>query len=68
MNDVPRPCDAHSDFVNFNYPLPNLKAALQRQQKMRIVAIGSSSTAGVAPVLPYPPRLEMLLRENMTAG
>jgi lysophospholipase L1-like esterase len=64
MNDVSRPCDTHPDLVNFSYPLPHLKAALQHEQKIRIVAIGSSSTAGVAPVLPYPPRLEMLLREK----
>src|SRR6266702_2625687 len=64
MNDVSRPSDTHPDLVTFQYPLPHLKAALQFQQKVRIVAIGSSSTAGVAPVLPYPPRLEMLLRQK----
>ncbi len=64
MNDGSRPCDTHPDLVTFKYPLPHLKAALQIQRKIRIVAIGSSSTAGVAPVLPYPPRLEMLLRQK----
>jgi len=64
MNDVSRRGDAHLDLVSFKYPLPHLKAALRFQQKLRIVAIGSSSTAGVAPVLPYPPRLEMLLRQK----
>ena len=64
MNDVSRPCDTHPGVVNFTYPLPHLKAALDQPGKIRIVAIGSSSTAGVVPVLPYPPRLEMLLREK----
>jgi hypothetical protein len=52
MNDVSRPCDTHPDLVNFSYPLLHLKAARQHEQKLSIVAIGSSSTAGVAPVLP----------------
>jgi len=64
MNDASRPCDTHPDLITFKYPLPRLKAALQFQQQFRIVAIGSSSTAGVPPVLPYPPRLEMLLRQT----
>ena len=68
MNEVPRPCDKHPELVTFTYPLPHLKAALQTQRKVRIVAIGSSSTAGVVPVLPvvlpFPPRLEMLLRKK----
>jgi acyl-CoA thioesterase-1 len=72
MNDVPRPCDTHPDVVRFEHRLPCLAAALQTQRKIRIVAIGSSSTAGVVPalppvlplVLPYPPRLEMLLRKK----
>jgi len=64
MNDVSRSRDTHPELVTFKYPLPHLMAALQFQPKIRIVAIGSSSTAGVAPVLPYPPRLEMLLRQK----
>jgi acyl-CoA thioesterase-1 len=64
MNNVSRPCDTHPDIVRFNYPLPRLKVALQQQRNIKIVAIGSSSTAGVDPVLPFPPRLEMLLRQK----
>jgi lysophospholipase L1-like esterase len=64
MGDLARACDTHPDLVKFDHSLPHLKAALQHHQKIRIVAIGSSSTAGVAPVLPYPPRLEMFLREK----
>ncbi|MET3838374.1 SGNH/GDSL hydrolase family protein [Bradyrhizobium sp. OAE829] len=63
MNDVSRTGDP--DIANFKYKLPHLTAALQRPEKIKIVAIGSSSTAGVAPVAPYPPRLEMLLRQKL---
>ena len=63
MNDVSRAGDL--DIANFKYKLPHLTAALQRPEKIKIVAIGSSSTAGVAPVAPYPPRLEMLLRQKL---
>jgi lysophospholipase L1-like esterase len=64
MNDVSRSCAKHPDLTNFKHRLPHLKAALQSNRKVRIVAIGSSSTAGVIPILPYPPRLEMLLRKE----
>jgi hypothetical protein len=64
MNDAPRRCETHPDLTNFRYGLPHLKAALQSKRKVRIVAIGSSSTAGVAPVLPFPPRLELRLRKE----
>jgi len=63
MNDGSRTDDP--DVGNFTYKLPYLTAALQRPDKIKIVAIGSSSTAGVAPVAPYPPRLEMLLRQKL---
>ncbi len=64
MPDAPRPCDTHSDLIDFKYKLPNLRRALKRNRKVRIVAIGSSSTAGADGVLPYPPRLEMFLRQE----
>jgi hypothetical protein len=41
-----RPCDAHLDLFNFKYALPHLTESLKRQRKIKIVAIGSSSTAG----------------------
>ena len=63
MNDASRTGDR--DFVNFKYKLPYLTAALHCPETVKIVAIGSSSTAGVAPVAPYPPRLEMLLRQKL---
>jgi acyl-CoA thioesterase-1 len=64
MPDAPGSCDPHLDIVGFQYPLLHLKDALKSRRKVKVVAIGSSSTAGVAPVLPYPPRLEMLLRQK----
>ena len=63
MSDPSRPCDPHPDLVGFEFPLRHLKEALKRKRKVKIVAIGSSSTAGADGILPYPPRLEMLLRE-----
>jgi hypothetical protein len=61
MPDV-RHCETHLDRFKFNYPLPHLTESLRRQRKTRIVAIGSSSTAGEGDVIPYPARLELLLR------
>jgi len=58
------PCDAHLDLFNFKYALPHLTESLKGQRKIKIVAIGSSSTAGEADIVPYPSRLEMLLRER----
>jgi acyl-CoA thioesterase-1 len=64
MPDVPRPCIAHSELVRFRYPLPNLARAVRSQRKIRIVAIGSSSTAGEGDIVPYPSRLQMALRKQ----
>ena len=68
MPDAPRPCNTHLDLVGFKYPLRNLTQSLKRQRKTRIVAIGSSSTAGERSptgeikIVPFPPRLELALR------
>jgi len=67
MPDPTRPCETHPDLVKFKYPLQHFREALRHQRKVKVVAIGSSSTAGVAPVLPYPPRLEMRLRRKFFA-
>jgi hypothetical protein len=64
MPDATRPCETHPDLVSFKYPLRYFKESLRYRRKIRMVAIGSSSTAGVLPVLPYPPRLEFLLRRK----
>jgi hypothetical protein len=68
MPDAPRPCDTHPGLVAFKYPLPRLTQSLKRQRKTRIVAIGSSSTAGEKSptgeikIVPFPYRLELALR------
>jgi acyl-CoA thioesterase-1 len=64
MPDASRPCDTHPDLVAFKYPLLHLTQSLKRQRRTRIVAIGSSSTAGADGILAYPCRLEMMLRER----
>ena len=64
MADAPRICDTAPDLVNFKFPLPHLKEALRRKRKIKIVAIGSSSTAGEGHIVPYPCRLELALRDR----
>jgi hypothetical protein len=62
MPDTPPDGDIPAEFVSFTYALPHLAQALLGAAPVRIVAIGSSSTAGRADVVPYPHRLEMYLR------
>jgi len=68
MPDAPRPCDPHLDLIGFKYPFPHLTQSLKRQRKTKIVAIGSSSTAGEKSstgefkIVPFPYRLELALR------
>jgi acyl-CoA thioesterase-1 len=64
MPDALPKCETHPDLVDFKYPLPHLTKSLKRQRKTGIVTIGSSSTAGVDKILPYPCRLEMVLRQQ----
>ena len=62
MAEIQRHCDTHQDIVGFKYSFPHLTRSLKLQRKIKIVAIGSSSTAGEGDVVPYPARLELLLR------
>jgi hypothetical protein len=62
MTDPPKPCNAHPDLVGFKGQLPRLTENLKRQRKIKIVAIGSSSTAGEGHIVPFPFRLELALR------
>jgi acyl-CoA thioesterase I len=69
MADAPQVCDPHLDLFPFAYPLRHLTESIKSGRKTKIVAIGSSSTAGepVPPdwqvkVVPYPARLELALR------
>ncbi|WP_051346453.1 hypothetical protein [Bradyrhizobium sp. th.b2] len=61
---TPRPCETHLELVKFGHPLPHFAEALRHQRKIKVVALGSSSTAGADNILPFPPRLEMLLRQR----
>ena len=61
---TPRPCETHLELVKFSYGLPHLAQALKRDRKVKIVALGSSSTAGADKILPFPPRLEILWRSQ----
>jgi hypothetical protein len=62
MPDTAPEVDVPIEFVDFKYPLPHLARALLGKGPVRIVAMGSSSTAGRGDVVPYPHRLEMCLR------
>jgi hypothetical protein len=62
MADTPPDGDIPAEFVSLKHPLPNLAKALLGRTPVRIVAMGSSSTAGRGDVVPYPHRLEMYLR------
>ena len=62
MADTPPEADVPAEFTSFKYPLPHLAQALQGKGPVRIVAMGSSSTAGRWDVVPYPHRLELYLR------
>jgi hypothetical protein len=64
MTCVSPECKTHQELVGFNYPLPHFRAAIKSRHKVKVVAIGSSSTAGADGILPFLPRLEMLLRQN----
>jgi hypothetical protein len=62
MTQAPPSVDVPGEFASLKYPLPHLFAALHGEGPVRIVAMGSSSTAGREDVVPYPHRLEMYLR------
>ncbi len=64
MPAAPTVCDTHADLFNFRHPLRKLTESLTKPGKTKLVAIGSSSTAGEGDVVPYPARLEILLREH----
>jgi hypothetical protein len=55
--------DLPDEVIGFKYPLPRLAAAL-RKEPVRIVAMGSSSTAGREDVVAYPHWMEMYLRRD----
>src|ERR1700746_2913892 len=62
MPDTAPEVNFPSELVSLKYPLLHLMRALVGEAPVRIVAMGSSSTAGRADVVPYPHRLETYLR------
>src|ERR1700739_4926489 len=48
----------------FNWDLPNLAKAINAASGVRIVALGSSTTAGEGGIVAYPYRLEAILRNT----
>jgi lysophospholipase L1-like esterase len=58
--DLPIP--VHADPLQ--YPLPHLAEGLASKGPVKIVAIGSSSTAGEGGIAPYPERLQEMLRQT----
>ena len=63
MAETSRPGDTLQDIVGFKYPLPHLAKSL-KERDTKIVAFGSSSTSGMLQVVPYPARLELMLRNE----
>jgi hypothetical protein len=62
MSDDPLNCDIPVDLIRFERPLFHLARQLNGTGAIKIVAIGSSSTAGEGTIAPYPVRLEKSLR------
>jgi hypothetical protein len=62
MADAQQTCNSHPDLVDFSNGLPHFTASLFTKRRIKIVAMGSSSTAGEGTVLPFPCRLEIALR------
>jgi hypothetical protein len=62
MPDPPPPCEIPADLIRFDRPLFHLAKQLEGAGPVKIVAIGSSSTAGEGAIPPYPGRLETALR------
>jgi acyl-CoA thioesterase I len=63
MAETSAPGDTLQDIVGFRHPLPHLANSL-KQRNTKIVAFGSSSTSGMLSVVPYPARLELMLRNE----
>ena len=62
-------CTAPPQLTKFTHRLPRLAELVAQRLPITIIAIGSSSTAGVgagSPAATYPARLEALLRERAT--
>jgi hypothetical protein len=65
MPDEQPSFDIPADLVR-QYPLSHLAQGLRGTGEIKIVAIGSSSTAGEGGIVPYPSRLEAALKTRFT--
>jgi hypothetical protein len=54
----------HPDLIRFKFLLPHLASRLSNGGPVKIVAFGSSSTAGEGRIVPYPAHLELELRSR----
>ncbi|MCQ4162625.1 SGNH/GDSL hydrolase family protein [Roseomonas sp. GC11] len=64
-DNIPTACTVPEELRALRHGLPRMKALLAARQPVRILAIGSSSTAGVGASVPahaYPPRLQAALQ------
>ncbi len=64
MTDCFHTIEFPADIVDLKYPLTHFRQALSGSGPVQIVAMGSSSTAGLYDVVPYPARLELYLRAH----
>lgn len=62
MADEQLRCDIPADLIRFERPLFHLARQLKGARPVKIVAIGSSSTAGEGQIPPYPSRLEAAMQ------
>jgi lysophospholipase L1-like esterase len=65
--DEARPCRTQADIARFSQPLARVADRLARHKPLKIVALGSSSTAGAgasSPAGSYPARLAALLQKR----
>jgi len=64
MADDPPNCDIPANLIRFERPLFHLAKQLTGVEPVKIVALGSSTTAGEGTVAPYPGRLETALQRR----
>jgi acyl-CoA thioesterase-1 len=64
MADAQLKCDIPADLIRFERPLFHLARQLKAAGPVKVVAIGSSSTAGEGGIKPYPSRLEAAMQDR----
>jgi esterase/lipase superfamily enzyme len=64
MSDGNERFDTPDHLIQFKHRLPHLARSMRNNEAIKVVAIGSSSTAGQGDIVPYPGRLEFFLNER----